>query len=108
MAVVAAREATVGLFHRARLEAVARGGATLTLDAEPALLTLSHGGTVLAVEDLAGEHGVTLGLTRGRETVTLVFDALGLGRVASQTLRFRRGEALRILVVSSYGRVVRP
>ncbi len=31
MAVIGAREAVVGLFHRARSEAVARGGATLVL-----------------------------------------------------------------------------
>ena len=35
------------------------------------------------------------------------FDALGLGQVASETLRFRRGGAEAGLVLSSYGRVRR-
>ena len=45
--------------------------------------------------------------TGRRDTLVLAFDALGLGRVASATIVFRRGAAERALVVSGYGRVRR-
>lgn len=107
MAVVAAREAVVGLFHRARMEAVARGGATLLLCAEPPRAELRVGDEVLDAEDLEGEYRVSLRLSRDRASRSLTFDALGLGRVASQSLAFRRGGEERRLLISSYGRVRR-
>jgi len=50
----------------------------------------------------------TLALSGERARATLLLDALGLGRVASQTLTFSRGEARALLVISSLGRVTRP
>ncbi len=108
MVVVGAREATVGLFHQVRMEAVARGGAVLEFQADPPLILLRAGGVVLLRDSVAGgEKGVGLILSGGRSRSTLTFDALGLGRVASQTLRFRRGGSEAVLVVSSLGRVTR-
>jgi hypothetical protein len=108
MAVLGAREEVAGLFHRARSEAIARGGARILLTAEPARVELWAGEGVLALARLTDEYGVVLALSSGRPEVELTFDALGLGRVASQTLRFARGGAEVRLVVSSLGRVARP
>ncbi len=108
MAVVGAREEVAGLFHQARSEAIARGGAQIHLTAHPPLVELAAEGEVLARASLREEYRVTLTLSSGRPEAQLNFDALGLGRVASQTLRFSRGRAEVRLVVSSLGRVSRP
>ena len=107
MAVLGAREEVAGLFHRARFEAVAQGGSALHLDSRVVSVTLSAGGVVLDQSGLADEYGISLTLSSGRLQADLTFDPLGLGRVASQTLRFRRGRAETALVVSSFGRIVR-
>lgn len=107
MAVVGAREVVVGLFHRARMEAVARGGSMVVLTTGPAATTLLAGGETVIREFIGADYGVELSLSGGRPSVTLAFDALGLGRVASQTVRITRGEAVTKVVVSSYGRVTR-
>jgi prepilin-type N-terminal cleavage/methylation domain-containing protein len=107
MAVVGAREATVGVFHRARMEAVARGGARIVLVASPAAVELWSDGTLHLGLDLAGDFGIEMTLSAGREVAEIGFDPLGLGRVASQTLTFTREEARAGLVVSSFGRVTR-
>jgi type II secretory pathway pseudopilin PulG len=108
MAVLGAREEVAGLFHRARSEAIARGGARVVLVAEPPRAELLAGNEVLARAHLNDEYRITLTLSSGRPEAELIFDALGLGRVASQTLRFSRGRAEVRLVVSSLGRVARP
>jgi len=107
MAVLGAREEVAGLFHRARFEAVAHGGAVLTLETQPGAVTLSAAGKVVSRVALAEEYRVVFTLSRGRPEAEITFDPLGLGRVASQTLGFFRGGAEARLVVSSYGRVVR-
>lgn len=107
IAVLGAREEVAGLFHRARAEAVAFGGATIHLDSGNASAKLLAGGEVVDQVALMDEYRVTLLLSRGRSEAELSFDPLGLGRVASQTLRFHRGKAEAGLVVSSLGRVVR-
>jgi hypothetical protein len=56
---------------------------------------------------LGTEFGVTLSLGGAATEVDLAYDALGLGRLASQTITFRRGSAAAALVVSGYGRVRR-
>jgi len=105
--VLEAREELAGLFHRARFEAVAFGGATLHLKADSASGTLIAGGEVLDRTVLLEEYGVSLTISAGRPEAELTFDSLGLGRVASQTLRLRKGDAEVALVVSSFGRIVR-
>ena len=107
MAVLGAREEVTGLLHRARFEAVAHGGAVLTLKAAPGTVTLSAAGEVVSRVALADEYRVEFTLSRNRSEAEITFDPLGLGRVASQTLGFFRGGAEAHLVVSSYGRVVR-
>ena len=107
MAVLGAREEVVGLLHRARQAAIARGGAELLLRADPPHADLLAGSDTVGVARLGDRYGVALTLSGGRPEALLAFGPLGLGRVASQTLSFRRGEAETRLVVSSLGRVAR-
>jgi len=106
-AVLGAREEVAGLFHRARFEAVCQGGATILLETDPATATLLAGGEIMTRVALDDRYRVSLSLSRGGLEAELRFDPLGLGRVASQTLRFERGDARAGLVISAYGRVVR-
>ncbi|MCK5650228.1 MAG: prepilin-type N-terminal cleavage/methylation domain-containing protein [Gemmatimonadetes bacterium] len=107
MAVVGAREALVGLVARARSEAFTHGGATLTILSDPPSAWIDAGDTVVTRSEIGSSFGVSLHLTGSRDWARLAFDALGLGRVASQTIRIRRGDASAGIVVSSYGRVRR-
>lgn len=106
-AVEAAREEVAGLIAEARTAAVAWGGATVHLSGTEAEAWYEAGGTEWRHIELAEEVALELALPRGRAESDLRFDALGLGQVASQTLRFRRGSAEATLVVSAYGRVRR-
>lgn len=108
MAVVAAREAVAGLVAEARMTALTHGGATVRLEAAPWRGWLQVGDSVARSVSLEDDLGVVVALMRSRSSVALEYDALGLGRVASETLRFRRGEQERTLVISGYGRVRRP
>lgn len=107
MAVASAREVVVGSFHRVRLEAVARGGATLILVKEPPAVRIKAGGGGRVLQESFIGDGVKMTLSGDRPAVELSFDALGLGRVVSQSLVFRKGEARASLVVSSLGRLRR-
>lgn len=107
MAVVAAREAVAGLAAEARAAALAHGGAEVRVAAGPWRGWVQVGDSVASTVALEEELGVTVGLSRDRRATSLAYDALGLGRVASETLRFRRGGQVAALVVSGYGRVRR-
>lgn len=106
MAVVGAREAVVGLLSRVRSEAVRRGGASLVIDTD-GFVSVEVGGKALDSVDLAAQYEVTIGLSGSGERAEIRFDALGIGRLASRTVEFRRGSAVTFLIVSSYGRVTR-
>ena len=108
MAVQAARESVVGVFHRARLEAVSVGESRIVLTAAPARVELWSGGILRSAVGLGKDFGVHMELSGDGEGAEIRFGALGLGRVASQTIRFSRGAVQKTLVVSSYGRVARP
>jgi prepilin-type N-terminal cleavage/methylation domain-containing protein len=107
LAVVAAREEIVGLFHQARAVAVAKGGASVLLTSQPSTLRLESGKLVHSYIDLENGRDVRLSFSRSRSEVELSFDPLGLGRVASQTLTLSRGSSTVRLVISSYGRLER-
>jgi hypothetical protein len=107
MAVVGAREALAGLFHRARLEAITHGGSRVRLLRSPPSADLLVGGFVVERVELRDVYRARLRLSRDRAEADIPYNAMGLGRVASQTLRIERGEAEAKLVVSSYGRVRR-
>ncbi len=106
-AVAAAREAVVGLLTEARRAAIETGSARVTITADPARAEALSAGLPLRAVPLAADFGVRVGLSGARPSVELAYDRLGLGRLASQTIVFRRGDAVAELVVSSYGRVRR-
>jgi type II secretory pathway pseudopilin PulG len=106
-AVLAAREAMVGLFAEARLAAMATGEAWVGVRTGPSTASASTAGAALRTVDFSTEFGVALSLGGGGTTVDVRFNSLGLGSMASQTVRFGRGETVAELVVSTYGRVRR-
>jgi len=108
MAVVAAREAVAGLVAEARMAAVTHGGAHVRLEAGPWRCWVEIGDSVSATAALERDLGVVVSLSRERRETTLEYDGLGLGSLASETLRFRRGDQESVLVVSGYGRLRRP
>lgn len=107
LAVVAAREAVAGLIAEARTVALHRGGASVSVTTAPPRAWSEAGDSLLRTISLDAELHVSVHLSRGKAAARLRYDALGLGQVASETLRFRRGDAEASLVVSGYGRVRR-
>jgi Tfp pilus assembly protein FimT len=106
-AVVAAREAVVGLLAEARLAAIESGGASVRIASDTGIAEALARGTTLRRVALATDFGVTLEVGGSGSSVELRYDALGLGRMTSLTIVFRRGQAAAELIVSSYGRVRR-
>lgn len=103
-----ARDQALALLHRARATARIHGGARLALTADPAAVTLWVGDSLAARWPADGASGVRIRLPGDAATDELRFDALGLGIVASRTLRFQRGGAEARLIISSRGRGRRP
>lgn len=107
-AVVGAREEVVRAVARGRSAAVSRGGATVTVVADPPTVRVVAGGVVLRSVPLdGGSRRVRVRLTGGRDSLDLRFDRLGIGRFANGTVTLQRGEFTAGLVISSYGRVRR-
>lgn len=109
-AVAAVREEVAALLVRTRGEARARGGAALLIAPDPLRLVLVSGNDTLGTWEPGRERGVRwLGPGSGRapSPVRIDYDALGIGRMASATLRLGRGRFTSTLVISSLGRVVR-
>lgn len=105
-AVAEAREQAVRALFRGRSAAVENGRSVVTILASPPSVRVTAGGAV--VHDVRlGDSRTQLLLSRRRDSLTLRFDALGIGRFTSATIAFRRGEADAALVLSSYGRVRR-
>lgn len=105
-AVDGARNAAVGMVARAREGALRAGGAELRAAAGEVRLSVEVDGDVVVSADLGREFGVELDLG-GAEEAVLPFDGLGVGRAASRTFVFRRGDVAAKLTVSAYGRVKR-
>lgn len=97
------RDAVMALAHRARLLARERGSAEL-LFADGVGIEVRSGSEV--VERLVLPPGVTID-HGGGDSLRIGWDALGVGRVASRTVRVRRGRAELRLVFASTGRVRR-
>lgn len=106
-AVLAAREALVGVLSETRLAAMETGEATVRISSLPWTARATVGDSTVRAVDFEGAYEVALTLNGGRTGVELAFDALGLGRMAGQTIGLLRGEARAELVVSGYGRVRR-
>jgi type II secretory pathway pseudopilin PulG len=105
--VVAARESLVGILVRARGAAIETGRAAVRISSDPWTAEVVAADSTLLAVDFAAEYGVLLALGSGGSEAELRFDALGLGRLAGQTIVFVRGESRAELMVSSYGRVRR-
>jgi type II secretory pathway pseudopilin PulG len=100
-----AREATFALATRARAVALERGGANLILDLAGSGARVEAADSVIVAAARFAECDILVAGATG--TVTLTYDARGLGRMASRTVRFECGRAQAGLTFSSYGRVRR-
>ena len=107
IAVRSAREAVIGLLSRARHHAVLRGGAEVLVSEPLQTLVLRSSAGTVEILDLSPAHDVELEIEGAGGEVTVRFDALGLGRVASRTLVLRRGDVASRVIISSYGRARR-
>lgn len=104
-AVVAVGEAVVGLYLEARTVALTHGETTITVVSRPPSVRIHVDDLLLRSANL--DSSVSLRLGAGRDSSRVRFDALGLGRFASETVTLTRGDATRSIVVSSYGRIRR-
>jgi hypothetical protein len=103
-AVLLARDHLVSLISQARAVAQVRGGADLVLETATGRAAIEIDGESVATLDLRPWR-VSVSAGSGRDSVLLRFDALGIGRIASQTLRLSRGAAEAQVIISSFGRV---
>lgn len=103
----AAREAAFGVLTRTRAVAMAQGGADLVVDTNDKTATvLNTAGAVLHATNFS-PYDVAILADGSSARVTIRYDARGIGKMASRTLRFRRGTAESGLTISAYGRVRR-
>jgi prepilin-type N-terminal cleavage/methylation domain-containing protein len=106
LAVGAAREEVAGLLREARGAARAHGGALVVVDRDAGVELRVRGDSLVRRVD-PSTHGVAVSPVGSRTRAELAYGPSGLGRVASVTLAFTRGEVARTLVVSAHGRVRR-
>jgi len=111
LAAEGARESLAGMISEARTRSIGTGDVTVVVAGPPWFATLNSGRSTVRELPL-DESGVTVELGTGNGQGTKLrkefsFNALGLGKVASQTLTFSRGKAKAQLIVSSYGRIRR-
>jgi len=100
----AAREAAFAVFSRARVVALQQGGANITLDPQRDLIRISTS----RARDFEQRFAEADLIVEGTEdTVTLRYDAHGLGRMMSRTVSFRARSKTAGLTISSFGRVRR-
>jgi hypothetical protein len=107
LAVRAAREAAFGVFSRARVVAVKHGGAEIELNAGQDRITLRRASGRIEYEHDFGAQTVDLFFDGSADPVILRYDAHGLGRMMSRTIRFSARNARAGLTVSTFGRVRR-
>ena len=103
-AVRSARDDLAAALAWTRLAAASHGGAALIVDPLAARYSVRvERGSARPPVDLGGRYGVIIdpGVDR---PVVLRYDALGIGRLTSRTIRIRRGAAEAGLTVSAYGR----
>lgn len=105
-AVNAARNAVATELARTRLIARARGGAVLVLDANrgSASIRSPRGDTLAAPVPVSAIYNARIDLA-GADSTAVVYDRLGIGRMANRTVRLVRNDADARLTISAYGRV---
>lgn len=106
-AVRSARERVAGLAALARARAPGLGGAWVLVREAPGAVRVEARDTVLVRLGEDELDGVQIEVAGARTEAIFHYDALGVGRVASGALRFRRGDRESSLVISSYGRIHR-
>ena len=103
-AVHAARDELAGALALTRITAASRSGATLVLDPPTARFwTEVDGQRPAPATDLASRYRVRVE-AGSAGPVLFHYDALGIGRLTSRTIRIRRHGAEAGLTVSAYGR----
>ena len=103
-AVRSARDDLAAALGWTRLAAASHGGAALIVDPLTARYSVRvERGSGRPSVDLGGRYGVTIDPGTDRPVV-LRYDALGIGRLTSRTIRIRRGAAEAGVTVSAYGR----
>ena len=100
-----ARETAFGLASQTRAVALGRGGAQLIFDLEKERARVTDAAGAVIAE--AAFPDCDVDAAESPATVVLTYDAHGLGRMTSRTIRFRRGKAAAGLTFSAYGRVRR-
>lgn len=108
-AVRSARDAAASAIERARSLAVSRGTARIVVDPiAGTIVTEAPVGVIAGPTVRVGDaSGVTLDAGSAGRPVSIDFNALGLGMVASRTLTFAHGGVTAGLSISSFGRVRR-
>jgi len=106
-AVTTAREELVALLGEARVTAMKAGASTVTVVTEPPTARIESGGGSIHSFGVGATRPIVLSLSGGRDSVSMRFDGLGLGRFANQTIELSRGGISTSVVISSYGRVRR-
>lgn len=105
IAVRSARAELAAAVATARSTAVLTGGASMIIDVPNDVAWIDAPAFRGPLRyDVGLRYGVTLRSARDAP-VTLRFDALGIGRMTSSTVRIRRGTSEVALVISAYGRV---
>lgn len=106
-AVRSARERVAGLLALTRARAPALAGARVVVVEAPPEIRVEARDTVLRRLGVDELGGVEVRVAGARAAITFSYDGLGVGRLASGTLSFRRGDRESRLVISSYGRIDR-
>ena len=106
IAVQSARESLIASLGAARGWATLRGGATVVIVTDSAMVRIERPGLEPWLLPLGADQGVTIQSGAGGQ-VRLRFDRLGIGRFASRTVTITRGAAARSVSISSYGRTRR-
>ena len=105
MSVRAARGDLVSLLALTRATAIMTGGATLVVDVDAGAAWIENtpGVRIGDVQHIAARHRVRM--SASRPTLSIRYDALGIGRMSNATVRVKSGSVTGTITVSAYGRV---
>jgi len=107
LATRAARAAILNAAATARALAPSHGGASLSISAPDGIIVVAARDSSVAdtLARLASQFRVEVAFDdAGLGAASIRFDALGLGRLASRTIRLRRGSVTAGVTFSAYGR----
>ena len=104
IAVRSARTQLIAFATRTRSIARLHGGARLGLDAGEDRAWIEYGGVARDTLDFA-DAGIDFILSTPAATRIIRYDALGIGRLANESMELRRGRVSARATVSAYGRL---